>query len=168
MRHPGETHRQPGAPMKVEIREISPASREVRELFRLLDAHNLSHCPAEICHLTQPEELQNDRSVLLGVFCDGELAGTGGLKLRAGYAEITRMFLKPEARGKGLAVRLLDALETIAGNGGYAYLMLETSEKFEPAMRLYMRYGFESCEPFGEYVSKAHNTYMKKRIAPAA
>lgn len=76
------------------------------------------------------------------------------------------MFLKPEVRGNGLAVRLLNALEAIAGNNNCKYLMLETSEKFEPAYRLYTRYGFQLCEPFGEYVNKAHNTYMKKKIAP--
>lgn len=152
--------------METEIREVSPSNPEVREIFRLLDAHNMSHCPPDICHLTQPEELQNAPSVLLGVFHKGALVGTGALKLKTDYAEITRMFLKPEVRGKGLAVALLTALEAIAGNNHYPYLMLETSEKFEPAYRLYTRYGFELCEPFGEYVSKAHNTYMKKKVAP--
>ncbi len=151
--------------MEIEIKEISPSNLEVRELFRLLDEHNLSHCPPEICHLTQPEELQNAQSVLLGVFCNGALVGTGGLK-QTDYAEITRMFLKPEVRGNGLAVKLLNELETIAGNNNYKYLMLETSESFKSAYRLYIRYGFQLCEPFGEYVDKAYNTYMKKKIAP--
>lgn len=154
--------------MEIEIREISPSNPEVRELFRLLDEHNMSYCPPETCHLTRPEELQNAESVLLGVFVDGALVGTGGLKLKDDYAEITRMFLKPEVRGHGLAVRLLDALEAIAQNKHYQSLMLETSEKFEPAYRLYLRHGFQLCEPFGEYVDKAHNTYMKKKIAPVA
>ncbi len=76
------------------------------------------------------------------------------------------MFLKPEVRGNGLAVKLLNELEAIAEGEGYEYLMLETSEKFKPAFRLYLRYGFQLCEPFGEYVDKAYNTYMKKKIAP--
>lgn len=153
--------------MEIAIREISPSGLEVRELFRLLDAHNLSHCPPEVCHLTQPEELENAESVLLGVFGDGVLLGTGGLKLKSGYAEITRMFLKPEARGKGLAVQLLEALEAIAESKNYPCLMLETSQAFEPAYRLYLKYGFELCEPFGEYVNKAHNTYMRKKVSGA-
>jgi len=151
--------------MEIEIKEISPSRLEVRELFRLLDEHNMSHCPPEICHLTQPEELENTRSVLLGVFCDGTLAGMGGLKLKAGYAEITRMFLKPEVRRNGLAVKLLNELEIIAGNNGRTHLKLETSEKFEAAYRLYLRYGFQRCEAFGEYVNKAHNAYMEKKVA---
>ncbi len=149
----------------MEIKEISPSNVEARELFRLLDEHNLAHCPPDTCHLTRPEELEDSKAVLLGVFLDGALVGMGGLKLKTEYAEITRMFLKPEVRGNGFAVKLLNELEAIAESEGYEYLMLETSEKFKPAFRLYLRYGFQLCEPFGEYVGKAYNKYMRKKIA---
>lgn len=151
--------------MKIEIKKISPSAPAVLGLFRLLDEHNISHVPPEICHLTQAKELENTSSVLLGVFCDGALAGMGGLKFRKGYAEVTRMFMKPEFRGKGLAVRLLNEMESIAAGRGLASQKLETSEKFAPACRLYLRYGFELCAPFGEYVDRAHNTYMTKPVA---
>lgn len=152
--------------MEIKIEKISPSTPAVLELFRLLDAHNMSYCPPEVCHLAQPKELEDDGALLLGVFCDDVLTGMGGQKFREGYAEVTRMFVKPEVRGKGLAVKLLDALEAIAAGKGLETLKLETSKKFAPAYRLYLRYGFELCAPFGEYVDKAHNTYMTRQIAP--
>ena len=151
--------------MEVEIKEVSPSYLEVRELFRLLDEHNMSHCPPEVCHLTQPEELESIKSVLLGVYLEGQIIGMGGLKLYPEYAELTRMFIKPEFRGKGVSVKLLGELETLAKKQKYEKIMLETSEKFKSAYRLYIKYGFKLCAPFGEYVNQAHNTYMEKVIA---
>jgi putative acetyltransferase len=148
----------------IEIKRISPFSDEVRELFRLLDSHNRSHCPPEICHLTQPEELEQDNSTLLGVFRDGVLCGMGGLKYYDSYAEVTRMFIKEKQRGNGLAVELMKALEKAAANRGLRTLKLETSDRFKRAYRLYLRYGFNLCEPFGEYIDKPYNSYMEKSI----
>lgn len=150
--------------MKIVIKEISPTNDEVKKLFKLLDSHNMSHCPPEVCHLTQPEELEKANSVLLGVFCDGKLSGMGGLKFYDEYAEVTRMFLREEYRGKGLAVKLINELENIALGKDYKTLKLETSEKFKTAYQLYLKCGFKLCKPFGEYVNKPHNTYMKKTI----
>lgn len=150
--------------MGVEIKEVSPSDLEIQKLFRLLDEHNLSHCPPEVCHLTQPDELQRINSVLLGVYSERTLAGMGGLKLYPEYAEVTRMFVMPAFRGNGLAIKLLSRLEAIADVRGYNYLKLETSEKFRSAYQLYLGYGFKLCAPFGEYVNKAHNTYMEKEI----
>lgn len=152
--------------MKAELKEIPPSNHEAQELFQLLDEHNLSYCPPEVCHLTQPEQLENINSVLLGVYCGETLVGMGGLKLYVEYAEITRMFIKPIYRGNGFAVQLLEELETIAKSKNYKLLKLETSDKFKSAYRLYLRYGFEICAPFGEYIHKAHNTYMEKKISP--
>ncbi len=150
--------------MTETIRKISPLAADAQELFQLLDQHNMSHCSPEVCHLTQPEELERIHSVLLGVYEGEALVGMGGLKLYPEYAEVTRMYLRPEVRGRGIAARLLGELEALAKSEGYPFLRLETSEKFKAAFQLYLKYGFELCAPFGEYVNKPYNTYMEKRI----
>ena len=150
--------------MKVDVIEISPSDSEVRELFKLLDSHNMSHCPPEVCNLTQPEEMENISSILLGIYCDGVLCGMGGLKLYDGYAEVTRMYVKEEFRGNKLSPRLLKELELKALEKGKSVLKLETSDKFKKAFSLYKRYGFRLCEPFGEYIEKPYNTYMELKI----
>ena len=151
--------------MKVNVKKISPMNKEAKKLFKLLDAHNVSHCPPEKCHLTQPEELEQANSILLGMLCDGVLCGMGGLKFIDDYAEVSRMFISEEYRGNGLAVRLLNELEKEAVNRGAAVLRLETSDKFKKAFRLYQKYGFKQCEPFGEYINTTYkHTYMEKKI----
>jgi len=138
--------------------------KEVKLLFQLLDEHNLSFCPPEICHLTQPEEMSQVDSTLLGVFHDGVLVGMGGLKYFETYAEITRMFTLEAYCGKGLASKLMAALESLARERNLRVLKLETSEKFVYAVSLYKKLGFEQCEPFGEYIDKAFNSYYLKNL----
>lgn len=151
--------------MEIAIKQISPTHQQSRRLFRLLDTHNMTHCPPEECHLTQPDELDQVDSILLGVFCDGMLCGMGGLKFIDDYAEVSRMYLLEGYRGKRLAVRLLNQLEKEAINRGKFILKLETSDKFENAFRLYLKYGFNFCEPFGDYIHATHqHTYMEKSI----
>jgi len=150
--------------MEIDVIEISPSDSEARGLFKLLDSHNMSHCPPEICHLTQPEELEKISSILLGVYCDGVLCGMGGLKFYDAYAEVTRMYVKEEFRGNKLSPRLLKELELNALKKNKAVLKLETSDKFKKAFSLYKQYGFKLCEPFGEYIEKPYNTYMELKI----
>lgn len=152
--------------MDGEIRQISPTHDDARALFRLLDRHNTAHCPPGACHLTQPEELARIDAVLFGVYCDGVLCGMGAIKLIEDYAEVSRMFVMEGYRGRGLACRLLRRLEQEAAARDKLWLKLETSDRFEPACRLYLKQGFTLCEPFGAYVHATHqHTYMEKRIA---
>ncbi len=150
--------------MDIKIKEISPSDKQVKELFQLLDSHNMSHCPPEICHLTQPEELEKIDSTLLGAYLEDKLCGMGGIKYYRDYGEITRMYVKDDYRGRGVAESLLRMLEQKAKVKGLNWLKLETSDKFKAACALYEKYGFSFCEPFGEYVEKPYNTYMRKPI----
>jgi len=152
--------------MKVEIKKISPTGKEVKKLFKLLDAHNMTYCPPEECHLTQPDELERVSSILFGIFCDGSLSGMGGLKFIDDYAEVSRMFVLEEYRGKGLAFILLKELEREAIHRNKTSLKLETSDKFENAYRLYLKYGFNLCKPFGEYRHAIYqHSYMEKKLS---
>jgi putative acetyltransferase len=148
----------------MNIQEISATDPEVRELFRLLDQHNLSHCPPETCNLTQPEQMLTPDRVLLGLFCEGTLVAMGGLKLFSDYAEITRMYTREEYRGQRLAEKILQALEERAASHGLKQLKLETSQNFEKAIKLYTRVGYQSCEAFGQYKSNPINYYMQKEL----
>lgn len=151
--------------MEIEIKPISPTDERSRRLFRLLDAHHTALCPPEACHLTQADALDRADAILLGVFRDGVLCGMGALKFLDDYAEVSRMFIVEEHRGNGLATMLLHRLEREAADRGKPALRLETSDRFEAAFHLYLKYGFRSCEPFGEYIHAAfQHAYMEKRI----
>ncbi|MFD8963110.1 GNAT family N-acetyltransferase, partial [Streptomyces anulatus] len=63
-----------------------------------------------------------------------------------GDAEIKRMFVIPEGRGKGLARRMLAALEEDARAAGRLRMVLETGDQQPEAIALYESSGYTVCE----------------------
>jgi GNAT superfamily N-acetyltransferase len=70
---------------------------------------------------------------------------------RDGDAELKRMFVTEQARGQGLARRILAALEEDARAAGRVRMVLETGDKQPEAIALYVSSGYEPCEKFGYY-----------------
>ncbi|MGW3154869.1 GNAT family N-acetyltransferase [Streptomyces sp. NPDC001089] len=68
-----------------------------------------------------------------------------------GDAELKRMYVVPEARGLGLARRVLAALEEDARVAGRTRMVLETGAKQPEAVALYTSSGYEPCVKFGYY-----------------
>jgi GNAT superfamily N-acetyltransferase len=90
--------------------------------------------------------------VLLARDADGTALGCGALRpLDAGAAELKRMYVVPEARGRGIATALLAALEDAARDRGWTTLRLETGPRQPEAIGLYTRAGYRPVEAFGVY-----------------
>lgn len=68
-----------------------------------------------------------------------------------GDAELKRMYVVPEARGRGLSRRVLAALEDDAHAAGRTRMVLETGSKQPEAIALYESSGYEPCAKFGHY-----------------
>ena len=79
----------------------------MRALIAELDAFNTALYPAESNHFDAPETLAGARGIFLVVEQDGELVGCGAAKNCGGWAELKRMYLKPKARGGGIALAML-------------------------------------------------------------
>jgi GNAT superfamily N-acetyltransferase len=83
----------------------------------------------------------------------GEPVACAGLReLEPGVAEIKRMFVRPQARGRGLARRMLADLEGIARDAGQREVRLFTTDMLPEAMALYASEGYSvrSSHPMGE------------------
>ena len=97
-------------------------------------------------------------------FLDGDRDGDGG-----GLAEVKRMYVRPAARGSGVARAILARLEDEARARGVRRLCLETGDVRHDAMRLYERNGFTRCGAFGAYASMPvpaieRSVFFEKRI----
>jgi GNAT superfamily N-acetyltransferase len=68
-----------------------------------------------------------------------------------GDAELKRMYVIEQMRGRGLARRLLAALEEDARAAGRIRMVLETGLKQPEAIALYTSSGYEPCPKFGYY-----------------
>jgi GNAT superfamily N-acetyltransferase len=85
---------------------------------------------------------------LVGWEADAALCCGGLKRLTDEVCEIKRMFVVPEARGRGLAQLLLDALEDAARSLGYSVARLDTGPKQPHARRLYERSGYREVDNF--------------------
>ena len=70
------------------------------------------------------------------------IAGGGVKRFDARTCEIKRMYVVPEARGRGLGGALLTALEDLARDLGYALARLDTGPEQPDAQRMYERAGY--------------------------
>ena len=83
----------------------------------------------------------------------------------AGDAELKRMYVAPQARGRGLARLLLSTLEQAARAAGHPTLRLSTGYLQPEAIALYESSGYTRTEPWGKYVFEPSTYCYAKRIA---
>jgi GNAT superfamily N-acetyltransferase len=96
---------------------------------------------------------------------DGMPAGCGGLKLvGAEYAEVKRMYVRPQFRGLGLGKLMLNHMVAYAQERGVDVLRLETGIYQMEAIALYERYGFRRIPPFGPYFEDPVSLCYEKRL----
>ena len=87
----------------------------------------------------------------LVAYLGDDAVGCGGLKtLAPGLGEVKRMYVAPEARGRGLGRRLLAALEDAARDLGLRALRLDTNERMPEARRLYETSGYRAIPPYND------------------
>ena len=147
------------------IRALDPDTKIAEDLIRDLDRYLLDLYPVESNHLDSIEELSQPYVHLLGAFENDRALGCGAVKLLPdGYAEIKRIFVSTEARGKGVGRALLCALEKIAVDSGYSLLRLETGVHQPEALRLFETNGFVRTNRFGKYPDDPLSVFMEKRL----
>jgi len=151
----------------VIIRADTLESHEVQALLREHLASMAPTAPAESRHALDLTGLR-DPSVSFWSLWDGAaLAGFGALKhLTESHAEIKSMRTASTHLRQGVASRLLQHIIQEAAARGYERLSLETGsmEFFESARRLYTKFGFAPCPPFGDYKADPNSVFMTAQV----
>jgi ribosomal protein S18 acetylase RimI-like enzyme len=112
------------------------------------------------------DDLAPPAGLLLVAHHDGAELGCAGLRLLGdGIAELTRVFVVPGARGRGLGSRLLRELENEARHLGVEVLRLDTRGDLVEARRLYRRHGYAEVAPFNDEPYAEH--WFAKRLTAA-
>jgi len=83
--------------------------------------------------------------------------------LDAATAEMKRLFVRPDARGRGLARQLISRLCDEARRLNYTEIRLDTLPNMGEAQALYETYGFVDIEPYYE-TPIAGTRFMAKKI----
>ena len=96
---------------------------------------------------------------------DSEIVGCIGMHRLPGLkdaAEIKRLYVRPEHRGKRIAEALLRALEEYASEHGYSALYLDSKSDLTDAIRFYQRQGYLTCERYND--NPQATIFMRKAL----
>jgi putative acetyltransferase len=99
----------------------------------------------------------------------GRLLGGCGIfptkGLSEGYAELVKLYLVDDARGKGLGRKLMETSLKWAKEQGYTHIYLETFNELASAVGLYQKLGFQNLPaPLGESGHHACEIWMLKAL----
>ena len=150
----------------VEVRPLAAADPRARRLVGELDRLQTALYPAESNHLDPVETLERDNVTFLAAFVAGEAVGCGAVKrMPGGYGEIKRMYVEPDARGRGAGRALVRALESDLLAHGIDVARLETGARQPEALALYEQCGYVRRPPFGDYPDDPLSVFFEKRLA---
>ncbi len=109
-----------------------------------------------------PEDFSPPGGCFLALYDDDgtPLAGGGIKRLDAETGELKRMFVVPEAQGRGLSRVLLAALEDAARELGYRRLRLDTGSRQPAARHLYVSAGYSDIP---DYNANPYATYWGEK-----
>ena len=157
-------------PDTVEIKDESPLTPEISELFALSDAFAAALYPAESNHMVEPGLLAQPNVVFCVARQNGRAFGCGASVLYEGgptgisYAEVKRMYVHEDARGLGLGALILQYLEQQTAARGVRTLRLETGVISHAARRLYEKCGYHQIGPFGDYWDDPLSVFYEKTL----
>ena len=127
--------------------------------------HMRAITPLESKHALGLDALRRPEVTFWSVLDDQTLVGCGAIKrLDDTHAEVKSMRTAADRRGTGVASRLLAHILAEAKRKGLSRLSLETgaTDTFQPARRLYAKFGFEYCGPFADYRPDPLSVFMTK------
>jgi putative acetyltransferase len=140
------------------------------EIAALLEDHLAemrATTPPESKHALDLAGLRAPEITFWSVWDGDTLVGCGAIKrLDETHAEIKSMRTAPIRQRGGVASTLLAYMIDEARSMGITRLSLETGsgEFFEPARRLYTKFGFEYCEPFADYQPDPLSVFMTRDV----
>ncbi len=153
--------------MSITVVIESPLSDDVRALVKALNEFTYELTPAEFRHhMTVEQMAQADTTLFVARDERGASLGMGALRRHGdGVGEVKRMFVKPEARGRGVGGAILASIEKLARENGLTRLVLETGANFDAAKRIYERAGMAPCEPVLDYPTSPWTAFYAKALS---
>lgn len=156
-----------GAEPELEVRRESFDDPRAKALVEALDSELLGRYPDEGDGFfgLLAEHVTEGRGVFLVAYVEGRPVGCGAIRsLDDTCVEVKRMYVVPEARGTGVARRVLAALEAEARSLGRTRIVLETGLRQPEAIALYRRHGYTETDRFGDYPYSPLSVWLGKDL----
>jgi putative acetyltransferase len=163
---------------RLEIRPLEPV--DVPALLTIIAASRAEYGIAEKgVELLEPADhalyatYQRQRTLYFVALQDGEVVGGAGVAPLSGAdpltCELQRMYLKAEARGRGIGDALLQRCIAAAKQFLYVRCYLETVTQMRPALEFYGRHGFRDLQgPLGRTGHGHNDRWMMRPLRASA
>lgn len=120
----------------------------------------------------RPAEFEPPAGSFFVAYADGDAVATGAWRARPDVveprlgrvAEIKRMFVVEQHRGRGLSRQVLAHLEGDARAAGFDGLVLETGLMQPRAIALYRSAGYTEVGAYGHYADSEQSVYLGRRL----
>lgn len=138
--------------MILEFERATQATNEARALLAALDAELQGSYSCDVNHALTVEQVFEPKVHFFLVRTENAAIACGAVTGDSDcVAELKRMYVMPEMRGRGVVQALIAHLEATATALGFTHLALETGDTLIAAMKAYERAGFKRCAAFGSY-----------------
>lgn len=118
------------------------------------------------CGVVDVRDLRPPHGGFVVARLDARAVGCGGVRtLAPGVGEIKRMWLHPDARGRGAGRRLLTACEDLSRSLGHRVVRLDTSRHLRAAVGLYVATGYVPIDRYNDNAAADH--WFEKVLQPA-
>jgi len=147
-----------------QIVRTTPDNIDFKRLIELLDIDIQERDGDEHVFYAQFNKTDSIKNAVV-VYVDEVAVGCGAFKLyQDEVAEIKRMYVDLQIRGKGIASKILIELENWAREEGYTSAILETGHNFPEAVALYQKNGFVITENYGQYIGVTDSICFQKDL----
>ncbi len=100
------------------------------------------------------------------LYANDKPLGCGAIKtIDTETVEVKRMYVVPNARGKGIATKILKALEHWAAILGFKSCILETGKRQPEAIALYEKNGYAKIANYGQYQGVKNSICFQKNVS---
>ncbi len=158
----------------IEIRTISPSDNAaIAGVIRRTLAEFGANHPGTVYYDASTDALfelfQVPNAIYYIAELDGEVVGGGGIYPTEGLpdatCELVKMYLSPQARGKGLGRLLIQKSLDFAASIGYKQVYLESMPELQKALSIYEKFGFEYLTaPLGNSGHFGCELWMLKKV----
>ncbi len=153
----------------VELREVPPGDPRADALSRELNAEG-DRRYRDARSFGPPPPLSDEHppyDAVLIACVDGDAAGLGAVRrLDQATAEIKRMVVAPEYRGRGIGRLILDDLERRARELGCESVRLDSAARFTEAIELYRSRGYRQIPRYNS--NPQAEVWFEKALANAS
>ncbi|MFJ9033730.1 GNAT family N-acetyltransferase [Streptomyces sp. NPDC102274] len=139
----------------------------VSRLVELLQAEYVEIYGAPDNSPTEPGQFSPPRGAFAVGYENQEPVAMGGWRFRGeGRAELKRMYVIDEQRGRGQSRAILAWLEDSAAAAGASSMVLETNQRHPAAIGLYRSCGYTDVPAFGYYADDPLTVYLGRPLQP--